>query len=315
MFDEREGGIQPNGGGGATNEASRPVSWRARARAFGLAVENILLSPYRLFKFICFSIGFVVLCGFFLVSAYLYGVLSSRPDLSKYDFARLRKAAVASVQKRQEGPKSGVSWVPMKEMSRELVFSVVMGEDATFFDHEGIVYGAMMDAFVENLRRRKYALGASTISQQVVKNVFLTREKTLSRKLREFVITRDLEANFSKNQILEVYLNVAEFGPELYGVGAASRKYFKKSPFELNAAEGALLAVMLPSPKKSFHSIFVNKNISRPKWKKIRRILKDLLLQEVITAEQYSKYLKYDYFAGAGEGAGEEGEEEDVDER
>ena len=120
-------------------------------------------------------------------------------------------------------------WVPMKTINKDLVYAIVMGEDAHFFSHNGINYDALVNSFAENIKRKEFAFGGSTISQQVAKNLFLDHTKTMTRKLKELFITRSMEHYFSKNRILELYLDMAEFGPDIFGVNAASHYYFKKS--------------------------------------------------------------------------------------
>ncbi len=184
----------------------------------------------------------------------------------------------------------------MKEINRELLFSIVISEDSTFFEHGGFNLEAMIDSVAENIKERRPAYGASTITQQVAKNLFLTNEKTILRKLQEAILTNKLEAKFSKNEILEVYLNIAEFGPDIFGINAASHHFFKLNPSEVNAAQGALLAQMLPSPRRHYFQIFENKNLTRAKRKRIDRILRDMLYQEYITEKQYREYVRYRYF-------------------
>lgn len=187
-------------------------------------------------------------------------------------------------------------WVSIDHMNRELIYAIVMSEDSTFFEHEGVNFDAMIGAALNNLRKKKYESGASTISQQVTKNIFLTQDKSLVRKLKEVIVTRRVETRFTKNEILELYLNLAEFGPDVYGIQAAASHYFKKKPSEINAAEGAFLALMLPSPRKFHYSVFENQNITLSKKKKLRRILGDMLSQELISPKQYREYVRYDYF-------------------
>ena len=105
-----------------------------------------------------------------------------------------------------------------------------------------------------------------------------------------------MEDRFTKNEILEVYLNIAEFGPDIFGVHMASRYYFKKVPQRVNAAEGAFLALMLPSPKKYHYSVFRNKYLANRHKRKIQRILKDMLYKELISPQQYRDYSNYSYF-------------------
>lgn len=147
---------------------------------------------------------------------------------------------------------SNPSFVPLDQISPLLKKSVLTTEDPSFFYHRGFIDEAFRQSIIKNIRKRKFARGASTISMQLVKNVFLTREKTLSRKLEEILLVYILENNrlSSKERMFEVYLNIIEWGPNVYGVGEASRFYFNKSPAELTLSEALYLAVIIPSPKK-----------------------------------------------------------------
>lgn len=268
------------------------------ARAHGL-VESFLkvaLSPWRVFKVICFTIGFVTLCAAAAFLIYFYNFFDSLPKIDRMTFDDFKASANQYITHKLENKGKHFRWVPINKMSRELVFSIVLSEDATFFEHDGFNVSAIADAMAENLKERKFAFGGSTISQQVVKNVFLDERKTLSRKIQELLITWKVEEHFSKNEILEVYLNIAEFGPDIFGVNAASNRFFKRIPSEVNAAEGAFMALMLPSPRRFYFSIIENKNLTQKKRKKIDRILRDMFYNEFITAEQYQKYIRYRFF-------------------
>jgi len=261
-----------------------------------LRAVNIILSPWRAFKFFCFFVGLVFSIILLGVSFYIYSFYSSCPNFEKRGFDYLKKVAIVSVKKRLENKTNKQYWVPLKKINRDLVYAVVMSEDSEFFEHSGVNYNAVLESVLKNLQKGRYVQGGSTISQQVAKNLFLTNEKTLTRKLKEVIITKALEKNFSKNQILEVYLNMAEFGPDVFGVNAASWKFFNKGSSKINAAEGAFLAIMLPSPRRNFYSIFQNKNITAKRMRKIRRILQDMLQADFISEKQYYQYLKYRYF-------------------
>lgn len=255
------------------------------------------MSPYRLIRFIAMLIGFGVMLGIVGMGLYLANFKAALPDFDRMQFAGLRKAAQNHVATKLTNKKRQAAWVSLPEVSRDFLYALVASEDSTFFDHDGINFDALVQAFARNLEKKKYAYGGSTISQQVVKNVFLNREKTLSRKLKEFVITQDLEKSFSKNQILEVYFNIIEFGPDLFGVRAASQRFFKKSPKEINAAEAAFMAVMMPSPKRNYYSVFENQNLTKTKKRKIKRILWDMYHSELISQAQYERYMNYNYYA------------------
>ncbi|WP_300978185.1 transglycosylase domain-containing protein [Flavobacterium sp.] len=143
-------------------------------------------------------------------------------------------------------------YTPLDQISPYLQKCVLTTEDPSFFRHRGFINEAFKQSIIKNIRTKKFARGASTISMQLVKNVFLTREKTLSRKLEEILLVYILENNrvVSKERMLEVYFNIIEWGPDVYGIGEASRFYFQKTPAELDLNECLYLARIIPSPRK-----------------------------------------------------------------
>lgn len=271
---------------------------RARGAAHGFADKllALILSPWRIFKLVCFSVGLLVMGASLTSGILVWKFLGSLPDLEKVRFADVEALAKRRVAEHLVDKRAYYRWVALKDVNRPFLYSVVLSEDATFFEHEGFNFDAIADSLAENIRERKTAFGGSTISQQVVKNLYLEQEKTLWRKLKEFLITRRLESRFSKNEILEIYFNIAEFGPDIYGIGAASRAYFGKIPADVNAAEGAFLALMLPSPRRNYYSIYENKNLSKPKRKRLERVLRDMLYEDLITEQDYRRFVTYDYF-------------------
>lgn len=142
-------------------------------------------------------------------------------------------------------------YTPLDQISPYLRKAVLTSEDPSFFSHRGFINEAFKQSIIKNIRTKKFARGASTISMQLVKNVFLTREKTLSRKLEEILLTYILENNriASKERMLEVYFNVIEWGPDVYGIGEAASYYFGKSPSQLTLDECVYLASIIPRPK------------------------------------------------------------------
>ncbi len=144
-------------------------------------------------------------------------------------------------------PGSG-SFTPLAGISRYMVEAVLTTEDGSFRRHEGFNTNQLEVALRRNLEEGKVRLGASTITMQMVKNVLLSHERTLSRKLQELFLTWWVEEALSKQRIMELYLNVIEFGPGVYGITNAARHYFGKHPSELTSLEAAFLALMLPSP-------------------------------------------------------------------
>jgi hypothetical protein len=149
------------------------------------------------------------------------------------------------------GP-SNPNFTPIDQISPYLQKAVLTCEDPSFFSHRGFINDAFKQSIIKNLNTKKFSRGASTISMQLVKNVFLTREKTLSRKLEEILLVYILENNriSSKQRMLEVYFNVIEWGPNVYGIGEAANFYFSKKPADLTLKECLFLASIVPKPKK-----------------------------------------------------------------
>ncbi|RZJ73311.1 biosynthetic peptidoglycan transglycosylase [Flavobacterium sp.] len=145
-----------------------------------------------------------------------------------------------------------IYYTPLDQISPYLKRAVLTTEDPSFYNHRGFIEDAFRQSIVQNIKSKRFARGASTISMQLVKNVFLTREKTLSRKLEEILMVYIMENNHivSKNRMYEVYLNIIEWGPNVYGIGEASLFYFLKHPSELNLNESLFLASIIPKPKK-----------------------------------------------------------------
>ncbi|WP_026978518.1 transglycosylase domain-containing protein [Flavobacterium tegetincola] len=147
---------------------------------------------------------------------------------------------------------SNPNYTPLSEISPYLRKSVLTTEDPSFFSHRGFINEAFKQSIIKNIKTKQFSRGGSTISMQLVKNVFLTREKTLSRKLEEILLVYILENNriVSKERMLEVYFNVIEWGPNIYGIGEASQFYFQKHPSQLSLNECLFLASIVPSPKR-----------------------------------------------------------------
>ena len=166
-----------------------------------------------------------------------------------------------------------------KDISDNLIKTVVFIEDKRFYDHFGLDLKGIIRAIFYNIKEARYAQGASTITQQLSKLIFLDSKKTLSRKMRELIIAFYLEYKFTKEDILTMYLNRAYFGSGLYGVKAASRRYFSKPPEKLNLAESAILAGTLKAPSKL--SFLVNKDLNIKRAK----LIISLLYKENIISE------------------------------
>lgn len=180
------------------------------------------------------------------------------------------------------GPKNRY-WTPSPSIPSEMKWAVILAEDSEFYRHEGIDVKAIKNAIKHDLEKKSLARGASTITQQVAKNLFLSREKTISRKVKEIILARRMEEELTKGRILELYLNVVELGPMVYGIGHGARYYFGKPASALTPRECAFLAAMLPGPRVAY-------NPYRNLGKVVRRsglILKLMRRKGVLTEGEY----------------------------
>ncbi|MDH3318329.1 MAG: monofunctional biosynthetic peptidoglycan transglycosylase [Betaproteobacteria bacterium] len=155
-------------------------------------------------------------------------------------------------QMRESNPRARLrhQWVPYARISDELKRAVVAAEDAKFLDHEGFDWEAIQKAMEKNERRGRVVAGASTISQQLAKNLFLSGQRSWLRKAQEAIITAMLEHAMEKRRILELYLNFAEWGDGVFGAEAAARYHFGVPAARLDAAQAVWLAAILPSPRR-----------------------------------------------------------------
>jgi monofunctional biosynthetic peptidoglycan transglycosylase len=151
--------------------------------------------------------------------------------------------------------------------------AVIVSEDSKFWKHDGFDFDAIQNAFEENFKSGSFKYGASTISQQVVKNLYLSPTKNPLRKIKEAILTYRMEQVVSKKRILEIYLNTAEFGDGIFGVGYAAKYYFHKPASALTVTEAAKLAAILPNPLK-YHPIDRQKFVIRRTNIIAERILK-----------------------------------------
>jgi hypothetical protein len=163
-------------------------------------------------------------------------------------------------------------YVPLQDIPPSLISAVITAEDAGFFSHKGFSQRGIKDSFAENLQAGRIVRGASTISMQVAKNLFLTRERTFSRKFEETFITMALEQNLSKERIMEIYLNIIEWGDGIYGIGPAAHFYFSKAPEKLKPVESAFLASIIARPVNNWEPEPLSR-ISEGWWKYLQVIL------------------------------------------
>lgn len=234
-------------------------------------------------KILLISISLVLLSG---IGFWLYYLnLVSDVKLLK-DHYPVFDQKLKSYKLVKEKPKT---WVSLQRISKQAREAIVISEDWAFYHHDGIDRNQIEIAVKESLDEGKLTRGASTITQQVIKNALLTPEKSLVRKLKEVLLATELEKVLTKEEILEHYLNLIELGKDLYGIGPASQFYFKKDPSMLTAKEGAFLAMLLPSPVKYSQS-FRDRKLTEFADGQIKEILSKLKQAKVITDEQRNMF-------------------------
>lgn len=219
---------------------------------------------------------FAILCG--AVAVWLLYELITFPSISKLKTENptttsMIEYRLSEARSNGKEPKKYMIWQPIEQISPNLQKAVLAGEDARFFEHHGFDWDAIQKAWDEAVKEGEkeakeegdynendwippmpsFKRGASTITQQLAKNLYLSEDRNFLRKGREALYTYFLERNLSKKRILEIYLNVIEWGDGIYGAEAASRTYFKKSASSLTPQEAAYLSAMIPSPLNVFN--------------------------------------------------------------
>lgn len=235
-------------------------------------------------RFVLLALCFL---GFYFFAFHMFRVLTDvgelRTSYPRVIYDAKEKTSTIEIQKARPP-----GWVGLGAVSPLAVSAIVLSEDWAFYQHNGFDIDQIWDSFTTNLKKGKFARGGSTITQQMVKNVFLTGDKTIWRKVQEAVLAIRVERHLGKKRILEIYLNVVEFGPGLYGIGPASQYYFQKPPSQLSAKEGAFLAMLLPSPKR--YSVSYRKKALTPYARStVRAILGKLMATGRISAETYEQ--------------------------
>jgi len=234
----------------------------------------------RFFKYlILILLGLILGAVIFEVATFpnISSMRTQNPATTSLIEAREREAIA-----RGEQPKRWQTWVPLERVSPNLWRAVLAGEDTNFVTHNGFDYGAIQKAWEQAQRDAEkeakeegddsaswipqmpaFKRGASTITQQLAKNMYLSSERSFVRKGQEAIITFFLERELSKRRILEIYLNVIEWGDGVYGAEAAAQYYFHKSASSLNAREAAYLSAMIPNPRTVFNPLLHQKRVVR----------------------------------------------------
>lgn len=229
----------------------------------------------------------MIISVFFL--AFLIFIRLSLPDVQGLKThnpgeTSLMKMRIKEAQIRGDTFEIKQNWISFKQIPDLFKKAVRITEDSSFYWHKGIDLEELKESIKKNIREKRWARGGSTITQQLAKNLFLSTEKSLVRKIKEYWIARKLEKTLSKNRIFELYLNVIEFGPGIFGVQAASQHYFKRDVSELNLEQIIRLTAIIPRP------ITTDPRGDDPwlKWK-CRWILDKLKVYKYITTEKYNE--------------------------
>ncbi|RKH41847.1 monofunctional biosynthetic peptidoglycan transglycosylase [Corallococcus sp. AB050B] len=206
-------------------------------------------------------------------------------------------------------PRRKQQWVPLSAVSKPAVDAVLLSEDASFYLHDGVDTVELARAVGQAVEAGKLERGASTLTQQLAKNLWLSTDRSLVRKLKELVLAHRLEEALTKQRILTLYLNVVEWGNGVYGIEAGAREHFGVSASQLSVAQGAVLAAMLPSPRKRSPS-----SGSRALWKHAHRVVDSLKTYKRISAAQAeSAHAEVDRLLGrtpADDGGGDDADDD-----
>jgi monofunctional glycosyltransferase len=216
---------------------------------------------------VLFPIFFI---GFYLIFPRVSILKENNPE--KTSFMKYRER---EWQNNGQDKKIVQTWVPLSRISPQVVRAVIISEDDKFWTHEGFDFEEMHKAIDKDLKQKKFKYGASTISQQLAKNLYLSPAKNPVRKLKEFILTWRIEHTLTKKRIIELYLNVAEWGDGIFGIEAAAHHYFGKSAASLTAFEAARLAAVLPNPRK-----YSANNPSRYVENRAQRIYSIMMLRD-----------------------------------
>jgi monofunctional biosynthetic peptidoglycan transglycosylase len=227
-------------------------------------------------------VGMVLGISLIILVAVTFGFWMTVRDVSWLEKEKPKETAMMAFRDQQREEKHLQAkriwrWAPLSRISPYLINAVLISEDDKFYQHEGFDWEAIKEAYEKNKERGRFAFGGSTITQQLAKNLFLKPTKNPLRKIREAVIAYEMEKKLSKRRILELYLNVIEWGDGIYGAQAAAQVYFGKPAADLTPAEAIRLAVILPSPRR--YSPLVD---TRPWMNSRRRTLAERMLKRGI---------------------------------
>jgi monofunctional biosynthetic peptidoglycan transglycosylase len=212
------------------------------------------------------------------------------PDVAALKKGIIKKTSFMEYREREwqrEGKKIKIRrvWTPLSKVSPFLIKAVLIAEDDKFWTHEGFDFEAMEKAAEKDIREKKFKFGASTISQQLAKNLYLSPSKNPLRKVKEAILTWRMEKKLTKRRILELYLNVAEWGEGIFGIEAASRAYYGKTASALDPEEAARLASVLPNPIK-YNPLGTSRYVANRS-----RIIYNIMVKRGIVIPQYEEVM------------------------
>jgi len=196
------------------------------------------------------SVAFILLLTYFFIDVGRYFIYPSISSLKKSYPDKTAFMKYRGKIWEKQGIKKNITkiWVPLSSISPYVMKAVIIAEDDKFWSHEGFDFEAMQKALEKDIKKKKFKAGGSTISQQLAKNLYLSPSKNPIRKIKEAILTWRMENNLSKRRIMELYLNVAEWGDGIFGIEAAARKHYGKRAAALGPREAAVLASILPNP-------------------------------------------------------------------
>ncbi|NLP11546.1 monofunctional biosynthetic peptidoglycan transglycosylase [bacterium] len=242
-------------------------------------------------RWILIALGILLLV---FLSVVIVTAVSGYRQINSLKTKNPTETAMMRFRQKQAARKDGNSlrlsnWSPLSSISPLLIQAVLIAEDDKFFQHDGFDWEGIKVALEKDLERKRFSAGGSTITQQLVKNLYLSPSKNPLRKLREAVLAAQIERMCSKKRILELYLNVIEWGPGLYGIASASRHYFSKPPGALQAGEAIRLASVLPNPLRYSPVHDTNRRMRRQRLRLAESLFKRGLVDETayqqLTAE------------------------------
>ena len=251
-------------------------------------MEGVLLGRFMLFffKLLLKSLFFFLII--FNICAVLYLYLDN--DLPSVKRLANYEPIVPSIVYDTHGEKVGEIYerhcypVPLEKISKHVINAFIASEDLRFFDHDGIDIKSLFRALYNTVKTQSFTQGGSTITQQVAKNIFLTKEKTFERKLKDVLLAYEIEKNFTKKEILNLYLNTIYLGHNSYGVEAASLRYFNKKSQDISLSQAAFLASLSPAPSLYSKAKKFNLTLARQS-----NILAKMLEQKMINKKEYTR--------------------------